>query len=72
MEYANTHTLSIYHMLNLTILANDIIYDKLYYIHIFQNAHIAAYDEIHMHTPPKSFHPIVVKNHTVGKKQNMG
>ena len=28
--YANTHTLSKYHMLNLTILANDIIYDKLY------------------------------------------
>ena len=28
--YANTRTLSIYQMLNFTILANDIIYDKLY------------------------------------------
>ena len=57
-------------MLNLTILANDIIYDKLYQVHTFQNAHIAAYDEIHIHTPPKSFHPIVDKRHTLGKSKS--
>ena len=28
--YASTHTLSIYHMLNITFLANDIIYNNLY------------------------------------------
>ena len=28
MEYDNTHKLSIYHMHNFTILANDIIYNK--------------------------------------------
>ena len=42
-------------MLNITILANDIIYDNLYHVNIFQNAHIAAYGETHMHTPPKVF-----------------
>ena len=26
---------------------------NLYQVHIFQNAHIAAYNEIHMPTPPK-------------------
>ena len=66
--YANTHTLSKYHMRHLTILANDIIYDRLYWVHICQNAHKAAYDEKHMHTPPKSFHPIMVRIHTIGKK----
>ena len=25
-----------------------------------------------MHTPPKSFHPIMAKIHTIGKKQNLG
>ena len=25
-----------------------------------------------MPTPPKSFHPIMVKMHTIGKKQNLG
>ena len=40
-------------MLTITILANDIIYDNLYYVHIFQNTHVAAYDETYMHTPPK-------------------
>ena len=48
-------------MLNITILANNFIYINLYYVNIFQNAHIAAYDETHMHTPPKSFHPIMDK-----------
>ena len=64
----NTHTLSIYHMLNITILADDIIYDNLYHVNIFQNAHIAAYGQTHMHTPLKSFHPIMDKLHTIGKK----
>ena len=59
-------------MLNITILANDIIYANLYQVHIFQNVHIAAYDEIHMHSPPKSFPPIVVKLHTIGKKAKPG
>ena len=51
--------------LNITILANDIIYASLYQVHIFQNAH----DEIHMHTPHKSFHPIMVKLHAIGKSE---
>ena len=55
-------------MLNINILANGIIYDNLYHVNIFQNAHIAAYGETHMHTPPKSFYPIVDKIHTIGKK----
>ena len=54
-------------MLNFTILANDIKYNKVYYVYIFQNAHIAAYGEIHMHTSPKSFHPSVDKTDTNGK-----
>ena len=40
-------------MLNIPSLANDIKYDKVCYVYIFQNTHIVAYDEIHMHTPPK-------------------
>ena len=59
-------------MLNLTILANDIIYVRVYEVHIFQNTHIAAYDKIHMHMPPKRFHPIVVRNHTNGKGKTRG
>ena len=54
-------------MLNITILANDIIYANLYQVHIFQNAHIAAYDKIHMHKPPKVFIQLWIK-HTIGKK----
>ena len=42
-------------MLTIIILANDIIYDNLYYVNIFQNTHIAAYGETHMHTPPNIF-----------------
>ena len=42
-------------MLDITILANDIIYDNLYHVNIFQNVNIAAYGETHMHTPPKVF-----------------
>ena len=42
-------------MLTITILANDIISDNLYQINIFQNAHIATYDETCRHTPPKVF-----------------
>ena len=49
--YANTHTLSIINMLTITILANDIIYDNLYYVNIFQNAHVAAYGGTHAYTP---------------------
>ena len=60
--YANTHTLSKYHMLNSTILANDIIYEKLYLVNMLQNVHIAAYGEIHMHTPPKVFDQLWVKS----------
>ena len=41
-------------MLNITILANNIIYNNLYHVKIFQNAHIAAYGETHMHTTPNS------------------
>ena len=55
-------------MLTITILANDTIYDNLYYANIFQNTHVAACDETHMHTPPKSIHPIVDKCHTIGRK----
>ena len=65
--HANTHTLSISNMLTITILANDIIYDNLYYVNIFQNTHIAAYGETHAYTP-QSFHPIVDKIHTIGRK----
>ena len=42
-------------MLTITILANNVIYGNLYYINIFQNTHLAAYDETHMHNPPKVF-----------------
>ena len=42
-------------MLNITILANNMIYGNLYHINIFQNTHLAAYDKTHMHTPPKVF-----------------
>ena len=35
---------------------------------MFQNAHIAAYGEIHMHTPPKVFPPSMGKMHTMGEK----
>ena len=49
----NTHTLSISIMLTITILANDIIYEHLYYVNIFQNTHIAAYGRTQIHTPPK-------------------
>ena len=45
-------------MLNITILANAIIYDNLYYVNIFQNTHIAAYGETYVYTP-QSFHPIM-------------
>ena len=69
--HANKHTLSIYYMLNITILANGITWNNLYQVNIFQNAHIAAYGETHMHTP-QSFHPIVDKFHTIGKKKNPG
>ena len=57
-------------MFTITILANDIIYENLYYVNIFQNTHVAAYGETHMHTAPKSFHPIMDKCHTIGRKQN--
>ena len=57
-------------MLTITILANDIIYDNLYHVNIFQNTHVAAYGRTHMHTPPKSFHPIMDKFHTIGRKSN--
>ena len=42
-------------MLTITILANDIMNDNLYYVNIFQNTHVAAYGKTHMHTPPKVF-----------------
>ena len=42
-------------MCTITILANDIIYDNLYHVNIFQSTHIAAYGQTHMHTPPKVF-----------------
>ena len=42
-------------MLTITILANDIIYDNLYYVNIFENIHIAAYGKTHIQTPPKVF-----------------
>ena len=35
---------------------------------ISQNTHIAAYDKMHMHTPPKSFPPSMDKTCTNGKK----
>ena len=59
-------------MLNIPFLANNIKYDKVCYVYIFQNTHIVAYDEIHMHTPPKSFHPSMEKTHTNGQKQTRG
>ena len=52
--HANTHTLSTSNMLTITILANNMIYN-LYHENIFQNIHLAAYGETHMHTPPKVF-----------------
>ena len=42
-------------MLTITILANDIIYDNLYYVNIFQNTPVAAYGKTHTHTSPKVF-----------------
>ena len=39
-----------------------------YHVNIFQNTHLAAYGEKHMHTFPKTFHPIMGKCHTVGRK----
>ena len=57
-------------MLIITILANDVIYDNLHYVNIFQNTHVAAYGGTHMHTHPKSFHPIMDKCHTIGRKKN--
>ena len=39
---------------------------------MFQNAHIAAYGEIHMHTPPKVFLQAWVKCTQWGKKENPG
>ena len=59
-------------MLDLTILDNDIIYNNLYHVNIFQNAHLVAYGETHMHTPPKSVHPIMDKLHTMGKNKTRG
>ena len=44
------------------------MYGNLYHINIFQNIHLAAYDKAHMHTSPKSFHPIMDKCHTIGRK----
>ena len=38
-------------MFDITILVSDIIYDNLYHVNIFQNAHIAAYGETHADTP---------------------
>ena len=55
-------------MLNITILANNMICGNLYHVNIFKNTHLAAYDERHMHAPPKSFHSIVDKCHTIGSK----
>ena len=46
-------------MLKITILANNMMYGNLYDINIFQNTHLAAYDTMHMHMPPKGFHPIM-------------
>ena len=60
------HTSSTSNMLTITILANYIIYGNLYHI-TFQNTHLAAHDVTHMHTSPKSFHPIMDKCHTIGK-----
>ena len=45
-----------------------ILYDNLYYVNIFQNTYITVYGKTHMHTSPKSFHPIMDKFHTIGKK----
>ena len=42
-------------MLTITILTNNIIYDNLHYLNIFQNTQIAAYGKTHMLTPPKGF-----------------
>ena len=42
-------------MLTITILVNDIIYDNLYHVNIFQKAHIAAYGEKHEISPQKFF-----------------
>ena len=55
-------------MLTITILAKYIIYGNLYHINILQNTHLTAYFITHMHTPPKSFHPIIDKHHTIGRK----
>ena len=59
-------------MLNITILTNNVLYGNLYHVNIFQNTHLAAYDKTHMHTPPKTFHPIMHKFHTIGRKENKG
>ena len=42
-------------MLTITILASYIIYGNLYYINIFQNTHLAAYDITHIYKPSKVF-----------------
>ena len=55
-------------MLTITILANNMIYGNLYHVTIFQNTHLAAYGETHMYTPPKNFHLIVGRCHTIGRK----
>ena len=59
-------------MLNITILANNSIYGNLYYVNIFQNTHLVACDETYMHTPPKSFHPIMDKCHIIGRNKTRG
>ena len=62
------HTLPTSNMLNITILANNVIYGNLYHVNIFQNTHLTPSDETHMHTPSKSFHGIMHKSHTIGRK----
>ena len=42
--HANTHTLSTFNMLTITILANNMTYGNLYCINIFQNTHLAAFN----------------------------
>ena len=48
------------------------MYDNLYHVNIFQNAHIAAYGGTHMHTPPKVFIQSWINFTQLGKSKTRG
>ena len=59
-------------MPNIIILASDIKHNKVCCIYISQNPHMAAYDKMHMPTPPKVFIEEWIKLTQMGRRKTRG